>query len=57
MNWNELSALFKDAVADALPAERLSKVLELVAALDRGTRVRDITAAFAAAPGWQGTDH
>jgi len=57
MNWDELSALFKDAVADALPAERLSKVLELVAGLDRGTRVRDITAAFAAAPGWQGTDH
>jgi len=52
MSWDDLSALFKDSVADALTATSLSRVLDLVARLDRGTRPRDITAAFVAAPGW-----
>jgi 2-methylcitrate dehydratase PrpD len=52
MSWDELSALFKDSVADALPAAGLVKVLDLVAGLDRDSSVRDITAAFVAQPGW-----
>ncbi|HKA44662.1 MAG TPA: MmgE/PrpD family protein [Burkholderiales bacterium] len=52
MNWEELAALFKDTVADALPAQAAARVLELVAGLDRGTRVREITGAFVAGPGW-----
>ena len=52
MSWDELSALFKDTVADALPATTLTQVLDLVAGLDRSTRPREITAAFVAAPGW-----
>lgn len=50
--WDELGALFQDTVADAVPAERVAKVLDLVANLDRGARPRDITAAFVAVPGW-----
>jgi 2-methylcitrate dehydratase PrpD len=52
MAWEELSGLFADTVSDALPAERVQIVLERVAALDRGARVRDITAAFIATPEW-----
>lgn len=52
MTWDELSALFQDTVADILPAERVAKVLDLVAHLDRDARPREITAAFVAAPGW-----
>jgi len=56
MNWDELSALSRDTVADALPADRLAKVLARVANLDRGTRAREITDAFVAAPGWLDRD-
>ncbi len=52
MSWDELSALFKDTVADAMPAETLAHVLNRVAGLDRNTSPREITAAFVAAPGW-----
>ena len=52
MTWDEVSALFKDTVAEALPAPALDRVLDLVAGLDRDTHPRDITAAFVAAPGW-----
>ena len=52
MTWDELSALFKDTVADALPAATLNRVLDLVAGLDRDTQPREIMGAFVAAPGW-----
>jgi 2-methylcitrate dehydratase PrpD len=52
MSWDELSALFKDSVADALSEPALAKVLDLVAGLDRDSNVRDITATFVAQPGW-----
>ncbi len=52
MTWDELSALFKDTVADALPAAALDKTLDLVAGLDRGARPREIVRSFIANPGW-----
>jgi hypothetical protein len=52
MNWDELSALFRDTVADALAPAAALRVLDLVGRLDRDARVRDITAAFVAPPGW-----
>jgi len=52
MTWDELSALFKDTVADALPAATLNRLLDLVAGLDRDTQPREIMGAFVAAPGW-----
>jgi len=52
MSWDELSALFKDTVADALPATTLNKVLDLVAALDHDARPREIMTTYRAAPGW-----
>jgi 2-methylcitrate dehydratase PrpD len=52
MSWDELSALFKDTVADALTPASLAKVLDLVAALDRDTRPREIVRSFVAVPGW-----
>jgi 2-methylcitrate dehydratase PrpD len=56
MSWDELSALFRDTVADALPAATLATVLDQVAALDRDARPRAIMAAFVAAPGWLARD-
>jgi 2-methylcitrate dehydratase PrpD len=56
MTWDELSALFKDTVANALPADAPAKVLSLVAGLDRNTRPREITAVFVAVPGWLDRD-
>ena len=52
MSWDELSALFRDTVADAMPAATLTHVLNLVESLYRDARPREITAAFVAAPGW-----
>jgi 2-methylcitrate dehydratase PrpD len=52
MNRDELSALFKDSVADALAAGAQARVLDLVARLDRDARVRELTAAFVAPKGW-----
>lgn len=52
MSWDELSALFKDSVADALSEPALAKVLDLVAGLDRESSVREITTTFVAQPGW-----
>ena len=52
MSWGELSALFKDTVADALPAAKLAKVLDLVAGLDGEARPREIVRSFVAVPGW-----
>ena len=57
MTWDELSALFRDTVADVLPAQVPDKVLDLVVGLDRNTRPREITAAFVAIPGWLERDH
>jgi 2-methylcitrate dehydratase PrpD len=45
-DWSELEALFEDTIGDALEPARVDEVLRLVAQLDRGTRVREITAAF-----------
>jgi 2-methylcitrate dehydratase PrpD len=56
MSWDDLSALFRDTVADALPAATLATVLDQVAALDRDARPRAIMAAFVAAPGWLARD-
>jgi hypothetical protein len=52
MSWDELSALFKDSVGDALPVSALAKTLDLVAGLDRDSRPREIMQTFVAAPGW-----
>ena len=52
MRWDELGALFRDTAAEALPEERLDRVLTWVAGLDRRTRVKDLSASFVAAPGW-----
>ena len=52
MTWDELSALFKDTVADALMPASLAKVLDLIAALDRDARPREIVRGFVAVPGW-----
>jgi 2-methylcitrate dehydratase PrpD len=52
MTWDELSALFRDTVADALTPASLVKVLDLVAGLDRDARPREIVRSFVAVPGW-----
>jgi 2-methylcitrate dehydratase PrpD len=52
MSWEELSALFRDSVADALDDKSLQRVLDLVAGLDKDARPRAITKAFVAPPGW-----
>lgn len=52
MTWEELSALFTDTVADALPGAALDRTIELVAALDSGARPREIVRGFVARPGW-----
>jgi 2-methylcitrate dehydratase PrpD len=52
MAWDELRALFQDTVAEALPAAAITKVVDLVAGLDGGSRPREIPAAMVAAPGW-----
>lgn len=46
MAWSELRDLFVDTVGDALPAGRADKVVDLVAGLDSGTRVREVVSAF-----------
>lgn len=51
MTWEELQALFQDTVADVLPAQTITEVVNLVADLDRTSKPREITAAFVAAPG------
>ena len=57
MSWDELSALVRDTVADAMPASTLTKVLHLVAALDRDSRPREIMSAYVATPEWLAKDH
>ncbi len=52
MTWDELSALFRDTVADAMPAATLTKILRLVAALDGDARPREIMTSYVATPGW-----
>jgi 2-methylcitrate dehydratase PrpD len=52
MDWDELSALFKDTVSDALTPEAQGRVLALVGSLDSDSRVRDITEAFVGPAGW-----
>jgi len=52
MTWGELSALFRDTVANALTPASLAKVLDLVAVLDRDARPREIVRSFVAVPGW-----
>jgi len=60
MSWDELSALFRDTVADAFPEAVLAKVLDLVARMDGNddnARPRDIMAAYVAVPGWLERNH
>jgi 2-methylcitrate dehydratase PrpD len=52
MAWEELQALFEDSVGDAVRRDRRETVLGLLRELDGDVRVRDITAAFVAEPGW-----
>jgi 2-methylcitrate dehydratase PrpD len=50
--WSELRALFKDTLNEALTAQAIAKVMDLVAGLDVDSRPREIIAAFVANPGW-----
>lgn len=52
MSWEEISALFRDTVGDAMPAATLTQVLDLVASLDRDARPREIMTTYVAEPGW-----
>lgn len=52
MSWDELSALFRDTVADALPEQALGQILDLVAELDKGSHPRDILKLFVAPQDW-----
>lgn len=52
MSWEELSALFRDTVADALPEKALGQILDLVAGLDNKSRPRDILKLFVAPQDW-----
>ena len=56
MTWDELSALFRDTVADALSPERMNDVLDMVSALDRDARPKQLLARFITAPGWIDAD-
>ena len=56
MSWDELSALFRDTVADAMPEATLTRVLDLVAALDRGSKPSEIMATYVATPEWLARD-
>ena len=51
MAWEEISRLFRDTVAGDLPEPSIRNIIDLVADLDRKSTVREITAAFVAAPG------
>jgi hypothetical protein len=51
MTWDELQGLFRDTVSRVLTAERIAKVLDLVARLDGDARPREITATFIAKSG------
>ena len=44
-------------MADAMPAATLTKVLNLVAALDRDSSPREIMTTYIAAPDWLARDH
>ena len=50
--WSELRALFADTLKEALTAQAITGVMDLVAGLDGGSRPREIVAAFAANPAW-----
>ena len=52
MSWDELSALFRATVADAVPEATLTKVLDLVIGLDRDATPRQIMTAYRAQAGW-----
>lgn len=52
VNWDELRALFRDTVAEVLPADAVDQIVDLVAGLDCDSRPRQITAAFIADPDW-----
>jgi 2-methylcitrate dehydratase PrpD len=52
MRWDELSALFRDTVTDALPADRIDEVLDRVAGLDTCSSARSLVRCFVAKPGW-----
>jgi 2-methylcitrate dehydratase PrpD len=56
MRWDELRALFADTVAGALPPQKIDRVVDLVAALDRDSRPREIIAAFVAEREWLAQD-
>jgi 2-methylcitrate dehydratase PrpD len=50
MTWDELQALFHATVSNVLTAERVAKVVDLVARLDGDARPREISATFIAQP-------
>ena len=52
MDWDELRALFRDTVAEALPEKTITDVVDLVAGLDGKSRPRNIATAMAADPKW-----
>ena len=56
MDWSELRALFQDTVAEALPAQAVAEVADLVADLDGGSSPRRIAAAMAADSEWLARD-
>ena len=57
MDWDELRALFQDTVAEALPAQAVAEVANLVAGLDGGSSPRRITAAMVADSEWLARDN
>ena len=56
MDWDELRALFRDTVAEALPEKTITDVVDLVAGLDGKSRPRNITTAMVADPKWLESD-
>ncbi len=52
MSWDELSALFTDAIGDALPQGQPARLSGLIADLDGQARPREIIAGFIADPKW-----
>ena len=56
MGWSELRALFQDTVAEALSAQAVAEVADLVAGLDGGSSPRRIAAAMVADQDWLAKD-
>ncbi|MBM3342769.1 MAG: MmgE/PrpD family protein [Betaproteobacteria bacterium] len=52
MSWEEISALFRDTVGDAMSSATLTTVLDLVSRLDSDVSVREIMRTYVATPEW-----